>query len=280
MRQEGSVLKFRREDFGLYIALWFTVMCFWWLSININDLENTWQNFAFGLVFGLMPLTGGGIGLLNAREWGGFRSVIGRAVTLLSLGLISWSFGSLIWAYYNFFGAVDVPYPSWADVAYIVSWPLWAWGAIELSHATGAKFSLRKRGGKLALLAIPAGVIAASYYALVVVARGGELLAGDGGIVKTFFDLAYPTGDVVILSLSLVIFGLSWRYLGGKYQTPILFLLAGFVLNYFADFAFSWTTLTGTFFVASWVDLLFMSAMSALAIGVIGLSPNRSLDDE
>jgi hypothetical protein len=270
----------RSEDRMIAFGVWFTAMCFWWLLINMSHLENTWQNFAFGFVFGLIPLFGAIIGLLNAREWGGFGSVIGRAVTLLSLGLLSWSCGSLIWAYYNFFGAVEVPYPSWADVAYVVSWPLWAWGAIELSHATGAKFSLRKRAGKLALLVITAFVIVASYYALVVVARGGELIAGDGGIMKTFFDLAYPTGDVVILSLSLVIFGLSWKYFGGQYQTQILCLLAGFVLNYFADFAFSWTTLTGTFFVGSWVDLLFMSAMTALSLGVIGLSPKISLDTE
>lgn len=278
--RKGIAQPLRREDGMLCVGLWFTAMCFWWLSINIGQLENTMQNFAFGFVFGLIPLVGGIKGLMNARGWGSFGSVMGRATTLLSLGLLSWSLGSLIWAYYNFFGAVEVPYPSWADVAYIVSWPLWAWGAIELSRATGAKFSLRKRGGKLVLLAIPAFVIAASYYLLVVVARGGELVAGDGGMLKTFFDLAYPVGDIVILSLSLVIFGLSLKYFGGKYQTPILLLLAGFVINYLADFAFSWTTLTGTFFVASWVDFLFMSAMTALAMGVIGLSPNVSFDEE
>ena len=264
----------------LCIALWFTVMCFWWLFINTNQLENTFQNYVFGFVFGLIPLVGGVMGLRNAHAWGGFKSVMGRATTLLSLGLLSWSLGSLIWAYYNFFGAIEVPYPSWADVAYIVSWPLWAWGVIELSRATGAKFSLRKREGKLALLVIPVAVIAASYYLLVVVARGGELIASNGGVLKAFFDLAYPTGDVVILSLALIVFGLSLKYFGGKFKTPILILLAGFVLNYFADFAFSWTTLNGTFFVASWVDGLFMCAMTALSMGAIGLNPDTSLYQE
>ncbi len=263
----------------LKIALWFTAMCFWWLMINLNQWEDTFQNYAFGLVFGCIPLVGGALGLMNAKAWGGFGSVMGRATGLLSLGLLSWSLGSLIWAYYNFFGAIDIPYPSWADVAYIVSWPLWTWGAIELSRATGARFSLRHRGGKLALLTIPVAVIAASYYLLVVVARGGELVVADGGALKTFFDLAYPIGDVVILSFALVIFGLSLKYFGGRFKTSILILLGGFVLNYFADFAFSWTTLNGTFYVASWVDGLFMCAMTALAMGVVGLNPNVSIDE-
>lgn len=255
-----------------WFAMGYVVMAVWWLFIQTMGWVDTTQNYAFGLVFGLIPLVGGVVGLHNARQWGGMRSVMGRATAYLSLGLMSWSIGGLIWAYYNFFGAVEVPYPSLADLAYIVSWPLWAVGAIELSHATGARFSLRERGGKLMLLAIPFMVIAASYYLLVVVARGGEITAG-GGALKSFFDLAYPMGDVVILSFALVIFGLSFKYLGGRYKTPIFILLAGFVVNYFADFAFSWTTLQGTFFVASWVDLLFMTAMTALSMGVVGLAP-------
>lgn len=255
-----------------WFAMWFVAMFIWWAFITTWQLVDTTQNYAFGLVFGLIPLVGGIIGLRNASHWGGSKSVMGRATGLLSLGLISWAMGGLIWAYYNFFGAVEVPYPSLADLAYVISWPLWTVGAIELSHATGARFSLRERGGKLMLLAIPALVIALSYYLLVVVARGGEISAG-GGMLKSFFDLAYPTGDVVILSFSLVIFGLSFKYLGGKYMLPILMLLSGFVLNYFADFAFSWTTLEETFYVASWVDLMFMAAVTALSIGVVGLNP-------
>lgn len=255
-----------------WFLVWFTVMFFWWIAINTFHLVDTNQNYAFGLIFGLIPLIGGVRGLRNAIRWGGEKSVMGRATGLLSLGLVSWSIGGLIWAYYNFFGAVYVPYPSLADVAYVISWPLWAAGAIQLSRATGARFSLRKLKGKLLLILIPVFVSAVSYFLLISVARGGELDLSSGA-VKVFFDLAYPIGDVVILSFALLIYGLSFSYLGGRYRYAILMLLAGFVLNYFADFAFSWTTTGGTFYVAGWVDLLFMAAMTALSIGVVGLNP-------
>lgn len=255
-----------------WLAVWFVLMLGWWAGISTFGLVDTYTNYAFGLVFGLIPLVGGFVGLRNAERWGGVSSVVGRATGLLSLGLIFWAIGGLIWAYYNFFGAVEVPYPSLADVAYIISWPLWAAGAVELSKATGARFSLRQRAGKWLMLGIAIAVIAFSYYFLVEVARGGEVTAG-GGLVKTFFDLAYPVGDVVILSLALVIFGLSFKYFGGRYQYPIFMLLGGFVVNYFADFSFSWTTLNETFFVASWVDVLFMTAMTLLSMGVVGLTP-------
>lgn len=255
-----------------WFLVWFTVMFFWWIAINTFHLVDTGQNYAFGLVFGLIPLVGGVMGLRNAIRWGGEKSVMGRATGLLSLGLVSWSIGGLIWAYYNFFGAVYVPYPSLADAAYVISWPLWAAGAIQLSRATGARFSLRSLKGKLLLITIPVLVSIVSYYLLITVARGGELDLSSG-IVKVFFDLAYPIGDVVILSFALLIYGLSFKYLGGRYRYAILMLVTGFVLNYFADFAFSWTTTTETFYVAGWVDLLFMTAMTALSIGVVGLNP-------
>ena len=259
-----------------WFGIWYVVMFCWWIFLNsvFISAPDT-QKYFFGFIFGLIPLVGGVLGLRNSVRWGGMKSVMGRATGFLSLGLISWAIGGLIWAYYNFFGGVDIPYPSWADVAYIVSWPLWTLGAIQLSRATGAQFSLREAKGKAVLYLVPLVVIALSYFLLVTVARGGEITAG-GSLLKTFFDLAYPIGDVVILSFSLVIYGLSFKYLGGKYSRSILMLLAGFVVNYFADFMFSWRTTMGEFTVAGFTDLLFTTAMVLLSMGVVGLNPFAS----
>lgn len=258
-----------------WFGIWYIFMFSWWILLNSVFIADTTQKYFFGFVFGCIPLIGGLLGLRNSLKWGGAASVMGRATGLLSLGLISWALGGLIWAYYNFFGGVDIPYPSWADVAYVVSWPLWTLGAIQLSRATGAQFSLRKVKGRLVLYTVPLLVIALSYYLLVVIARGGEVTTGES-LLKTFFDLAYPIGDVVVLSFSLVIYGLSFKYLGGKYQKSILILLAGFIVNYIADFAFSWTTTMEIFAVGGWVDLLFMTAVTLLSVGVLGLNPLAS----
>lgn len=264
-----------QKEYGVWFGVWYVVMFSWWILLNSIFVSDMNQRFFFGFVFGLIPLFGGFIGLRNALRWGGVTSVMGRATGLFSLGLISWAIGGLIWAYYNFFGGVDIPYPSWADVAYVIALPLWTLGAIQLSRATGVQFSLRKAKGKFVLYFIPLLVIAVSYYLLVTVARGGEITTNES-FLKTFFDLAYPIGDVVVLSFSLIIYGLSFKYLGGKFQKPILLLLAGFVVMYCADFAFSWTTTTGLFVVAGWVDLLFMTAMTLFSLGVVGLNPLAS----
>lgn len=253
----------------LVLAL-FAVAILWWVSISLGGLKETPHNYLYGVLLGFIPLVGGLFGIKNAQVWGLFSSAIGRAVLCLSAGLITWALGTFIFAYFNLQGT-EVPYPSWADAAYIVSWPLWGLGMIYLSQATGARFGLRKPGGKVVLLAIPILVIMISYYLLVVVARAGSVTSNESAL-KIFFDLAYPIGDVVILALATLVYGLSFEFLGGRYKPAIYIILAGFVANYLADFSFSYTTTLETFYVAGWVDGLFTVAMFLLSMGVTQLS--------
>jgi hypothetical protein len=169
--------------------------------------------------------------------------------------------------YYNLIAHIEIPYPSLADVAYILSWPLWSIGMINLSLATGAGYALRNNSGKSILVIIPIIAILASYYLLVVIARGGSIDLSGEGALKAFFDLAYPIGDIVILTLSTVIYGLSFKYFGGQFKMGIYVLLIGFIINYFADFTFSYSTTVSTFYPGGISDLLFTLAMIALSYG-------------
>jgi len=79
---------------------------------------------------------------------------------------------------------------------------------IALSKATGVKFSLRKFTGRLILFILPIIVIAFSYYVLIVLAREGTIISDNSdNLIKTFFDIAYPVGDVVILITVLLVYG-------------------------------------------------------------------------
>lgn len=238
--------------------------------------EGTINNI-YGVAFlGLIPVLGGISGLAVSRKWGSLKSAVGRAILFLSLGLISWGVGTFIFSgVYNLLLQVEIPYPSFADVGYILSLPLWAYGMIEISRASGAQFGLRGSGGRVMLLLIPLIVIAASYYLLVVIARGGSIGYEDSELLKLFFDFAYPIGDVVILTIATLIYGLSYEYFGGVYKKAIYAILFGFVLMYAADFAFSYTTTLGTWHPADWVDLLFTTAVLVLSIGVNMFDPER-----
>ena len=253
------------------ICVFYIVLLVWWLTIQFSKITSTDFNLAFAFAYGLIPLFGGFVGFHQARKWGLFKSTMGKALFFLSVGLLTWGLGEMIWSYYNLVLRVEVPYPSWADASFIVSWPLWAVGVYYLSFATGARFGLRSAMGRLQLIAIPLVAAVASYYLLVIVARQGSFEIA-GGLLKIFFDIAYPLLDVLILTLALLIYGLSFKYLGGRYKWPVLIVLLGFVVNYFADFGFSYTTTVRTFYNGNWVDLLFTSAMFLLSFGISSLN--------
>ncbi len=252
---------------SISIVVLFVAMLCWWAFIFSSNLVDTTNNFLYGGMLGVMPVIAAFFGFTNSKRWGLFTSSMGKAVFFLSSGLLTWGIGTIIFAYYNIFLQVSVPYPSLADAFYIVSWPLWIISMFNLSKATGVKFQLKNILGRSLLFIIPIITIILSYYVLIVVARQGVISDYNGGL-KTFFDLAYPVGDVFILTSSLLIYGLSFKYLGGFFKWPIIIILSGFIANYVADFAFVYTTTQGTYFVANWIDLTYTVAFFLLSIGV------------
>lgn len=265
-------MKLFASGFSKTILFLFLALVVWWISIAMRGMANTTENYWYGIVEGLLPSIAAFFGFANARQWGGIKSAMGKAVNLLSIGLLTWGIGTIIFGYYNVVLQVAVPYPSLADAFYIVSWPLWAVGMIYLSRATGARFQLRTLSGKAMLFLIPILTTIGSYYVLIVVARQGTLGFVEN-LVTNFFDLAYPIGDIVILTVALLIYGLSFKYLGGFFKLAIIIVLTGFVLNYIGDFSFVYLTTQGTYFVADWVDLVYTVAFFCLSLGVILMDP-------
>lgn len=249
----------------------------YWIILQFSGLQSSIWNYLYSVAFSLVPLVGGVIGMYLSKSWGFLSSAIGKTVFYISAGLFFWGVGSMIFAYYNIFLNDPAPYPSLADVSYILAWPLWVLGIINLSRATGVKFSLRKVKGRLFLFIVPLILIALSYYLLVIVARDGYISDFAEGL-KVFFDLAYPIGDVIIVTFAVLIYGLSFKYLGGKFKLTIIILLLGFVFNYAADFIFSYTTTTETFYVGNFGDLIFTIALFLITYGVLGF--DRKLLEE
>ena len=244
------------------------VMFIFWAGMYASELKFAEVNKYWGIGINFIPLFGGVFGWFTAREWGGFKSAVGKGISLLSIGLISWSLGNWIWSYYNFFLNSEVPYPSLADAGYLLAVPFWMAGVFYMSKATGAKYALKKRLGQLFFIVLPIISFALSYYLLITVARGGVVLTEGEGLIKLFFDLGYPLGDALIVTIALLIYGLSFRYLGGVFKWPVVITLSGFVVMFFADFAFSYETTLGTYYDGNPVNLLFISALFLMSFGI------------
>lgn len=250
----------------------YVLVILWWFTIFFRGIQETTENYLFSLIYSILPLGGGIIGFINARQWGGFASSLGRAVLFISGGIFAWGIGNLIFGYYNLILGVPIPYPSIADGAFFLLYPLSAIGVLFFFRPTGASFGLRHLSGKFLLLIIPVFFIALSYYLLFIVARGGVII-NDGGLLKLFLDVAFPVGDVVVITLASILYSLSLKYLGGTFRKPIIFIITGFISTYIADFLFSYTTTVGTYFVGKWVDIFYPTAFLLIDLGLILLNP-------
>jgi hypothetical protein len=236
-------------------------------SVETKDLP---INLMFSVSNGVLALLGGGLGLLIARHWGGTKSAVGKALLLISLGTTSWGLGNAVWSFYNFVYKEQVPYPSFADLGFALAIPLWAVGVFYLSKATGARFSIQKTKGRLLIIILPILAALFSYYFLFVVARDSSFVI-EGDWLKIFLDFYYPLGDWVILTMSFLVFGLSLKYLGGRFRWPIYILLLGFVAMFIGDFSFSYTTTIGTYYNGSIADLLLAFGLYIISFGVTSL---------
>lgn len=256
------------------ISLIYAATALFWIGLTLQTghTDSTAGLYLQILLF-VVPFLGALVGFAHAMKWGGLKSAVGKGVFFISLGTLFWSLGMLMWNYYIFIAAVEIPYPSLADAFFILSWPFWAIGVLNLSKATGVRYALKAMGGKLMTVVIPVIAIAASYYLLVVVARGGVIELDPTSAWKVFFDLFYPIGSAVILALTLTFVSLSGSFLGGRYRTPIIILVCAFLVNYFADFLFSWTTTNETYFNGHFVDFLFVTAMYLFALSLSLFAP-------
>lgn len=260
----------------LLITIW-VVTLGWWIAMALTHTKYTEWNYWYQVLLAVIPLTGGLFGFLNSRKWGGLKSRLGQATFFIAAGLTTWGLGQCYWSYATIRQLTEVPYPSWADVGYIVSWPLWTIGIILLAMAAGARFSLRKHAPlKLysGVFGLAVVIIALSYYLLIVVARHGLALYGEGP-TRLFFDLAYPIGDVVILTIAALTYTFLYRYLGGRYRAGIGLIICAYGLNYLTDFTFSYVTTANTYYNGHFVDLMFPTVMTVLSVGLATLEPPK-----
>lgn len=262
------------------LILYTALLALYWILLYISDEKTSLWNNLYSLAFALPPLIGGLIGIYRSKVWGFYTSNISKAIFFISAGLFSWACGNLIWVfYYNLFTNITVPYPSLADVGYFPAYLLLLVGVYYLSKATSTKISFKLKPYRLLLLFIPLSIIYFSYYFLFFVV---ERTFSSGVPLRVFFDIYYPSINIIILSFAVIIFGLSINFLGGKYKLSVFAILFGFVLQYIGEFMFAFTTSQELFFTGNIADLYFTFGLSFLTWGTLSfyLTPKRLILDK
>ena len=240
-----------------------------WLWLRVGHPSSSVNNY-FALSLSVTPFIAGLFGFKIASMWGGLKSLLGKAIASLSVGLTLWALGNFTWAYYNIVQNVEAPYPSLADVGYGLGVLFWILSTIYLGRALGVPLLLKKKP-KLKWVAIVFAIasVAISYYLFVIVARDGSLGLQSSELLKAFFDLYYPLTDVVSLLVITMVFLVSARYIGGLLRRPAFTILLGILCSYIYDLTFSYSTTKGTYVNGQVSDIFLLIATVALSVSVV-----------
>lgn len=253
----------------LILVYFYLFMLVYWYLMNLDGLQNTLVNFIFGSLLAFVPIIGALFGFTISKKWGFLSSKLGKAIFYVSTGLLFWGFATIIFAYFNIVMQQDVPYPSIADIFYLLLYVFYTLGAYQLMHVVGAKKSLKSIRGKIAVGIVPFIIFILTYFLFI-----GNLTESLEWLNLEFvLDLVYPFLDSILLCFALLTLLLSFGQLGGRYRVAIYTLLVGFIVEYFADLGFSYTTSSESFYVGNWVDLLFLTSTFLVSFSITLLSP-------
>ena len=173
-----------------------------------------------------------------------------------SLGLFFWVLGESAWTLYSILLRVAVPFPSIADLFWLVgyiplllallmqAWPFREW------------FTLRKQ------IVLGLGMFAMA--ALMLSGTVPFVAQQYRDSLALVVGVAYPVLDTVLLSVAIPVFILFRR---GTYWRPMLFVLVGIVLQLTGDLLFAQSALSGSYYPGSPSDLVFDFSYLMLALG-------------
>ncbi|WP_159440921.1 putative bifunctional diguanylate cyclase/phosphodiesterase [Jatrophihabitans endophyticus] len=176
---------------------------------------------------------------------------------LVAAALVSWGAGEVVWTWYEVVARTENPFPSPADLGFLL-FPVLALTGLLLRPS--AAF----RGGGRVRVVLDGVMVACSLLIISWATTLGQVYhAGAQTRFGLAVSLAYPASDVVMLTVALLV-GIRTRA-----HTGLFLLLAGLVAMAVADSTFAYMTaaghdLTGAFGDLGWVAAFLLIGMSAL----------------
>jgi len=217
----------------------FIAVVFLWLLFNLggknattwlDDLAETFAAF----------VCAGAAGLAAERHRGRYR----LAWALIGASAFSWGLGQTAWDWYELLQGIQTPFPSLADAGYLGAVPLAVGGVLSYPVAFE-----RARSVVHSLLdgtLIAAALLVVSWETVL----GAVYRQGAGSTLAMVLSLAYPLGDVVILTIILARLGRITRR--GRFALGLL--AGGLVTLSVADSSFLYLTAQNQYATGNWLD--------------------------
>ncbi|OGC38513.1 hypothetical protein A3K42_00755 [candidate division WWE3 bacterium RBG_13_37_7] len=253
------------RPFRILLILVFVLYMLAWLYINflVADKESMLFNY-FTDSYGIIAAIGGIAGFFAAKKWGGIRSVVGRSVVYFSLGLFFQFLGQVSYAIYFYVYHIDNPYPSFGEVFYFGSIPIYIMAVLNLANAAGFKASFKGICNRIFAVLIPLGMMGVSYYLFL-----KDYVMDPSNMLVIFLDFGYPLGQAIFTALAIMAYLYSRETLGGVMKRYVIFILLSLVAQYVADSYFLVDTMRETWSAGGVSDLLFLISYFLMGLAVL-----------
>jgi len=204
--------------------------------------------------FAVVPVGAGVMLTLAAlrRRWLGW-----AAWTLIGVGVGCWGVGELIWQYYSTVLGQEVPHPGWADLFYVLAYPIMFAGVLMLPHVRARKWER----ARLSLDAM-AGTVALAAIVWTFYLQDAIYLDPEAGLLETTINLAYPAGDLILLVASMI---LATRRSQLQFDGRLLLLSLGMLITAVADMAYVFQIEADTYFDGGRLDALWLAGYGLFA---------------
>lgn len=176
--------------------------------------------------------------------------------SLIGMMALSWGLGELVWSYYEVVLGHQVPFPSPADVGYLAAVPFAALGVFVFT--TGAPAGVSRLATALDG-SIMAGSLLLLSWATVL---GSAYQPGSESLLALVISLAYPIGDVVVLTMVLLLVGRVSR----SDRWPLFLLAAGLAANLLSDSIFTYLTAQNGYGPAQLIDAGWVAGFLLIAL--------------
>ncbi len=212
--------------------------------------------FDFSSVVYVIVPAGAGLAVMGAAMTREGRSRV--AWLMIGAGVLAWGIGEIIWVLYEYVLETEVPYPGWADVAYVAGYPLMFVGVLLLPHVNPRRLE-RLRLFMDAL----AGSIALG--ALMWVTYLGDQIYFDpeAGLLEHFINILYPIGDVFLLVAVMI---LAVRRSSLRFDVRLFAVAASLIVATVADYLYILQVEADTYVSGGWLDSLWLLDYAAIIV--------------
>ena len=219
----------------------------------LDSLANNWVYMAVEFV---------AIGVCAARV--AQRREQRLAWTLMTLALVCWSVGDLLWAVW-LDNLASPPFPSAADVTYLLMYPAMYGALMVLIRSRNRKAATAQwlDGG---VVALAVGAVAAAL-AFADIAR-----TTTGRFVADAVTIAYPVGDFMLLMFVVLAYALA----GWRPGRDWLALGSGVVLMAVADIFYADQVAGGIYISGALLNVAYLTSFSLLALAAWAPSSRRT----